>query len=80
MNNTRVTGQFEPPQNEFEHARGPLNYAYAFWPTTDIPTNIYIYHANSRLNTPVWGSLRSPNDIYTILRGGYRAQFDRIKF
>ena len=22
---------------------------------------IYIYHAKSRLNTPVWGSLRSPN-------------------
>ena len=33
--------------------------AYAFWTTTDIPT--YIYHAKSRLNTPVWGSLRSPN-------------------
>ena len=25
---------------------------------------IYIYHAKSRLNTPVWGSLRSPN--YTL--------------
>ena len=24
---------------------------------------IYIYHAKSRLNTPVWGSLRSPNYI-----------------
>ena len=23
---------------------------------------IYIYHAKSRLNTPVWGSLRSPNN------------------
>ena len=23
--------------------------------------NLYIYHAKSRLNTPVWGSLRSPN-------------------
>ena len=23
----------------------------------------YIYHAKSRLNTPVWGSLRSPNKI-----------------
>ena len=22
---------------------------------------LYIYHAKSRLNTPVWGSLRSPN-------------------
>ena len=24
---------------------------------------IYIYHAKSRLNTPVWGSLRSPNNV-----------------
>ena len=24
----------------------------------------YIYHAKSRLNTPVWGSLRSPNYYY----------------
>ena len=24
---------------------------------------MYIYHAKSRLNTPVWGSLRSPNNI-----------------
>ena len=24
---------------------------------------LYIYHAKSRLNTPVWGSLRSPNYI-----------------
>ena len=23
----------------------------------------YIYHAKSRLNTPVWGSLRSPNYV-----------------
>ena len=23
----------------------------------------YIYHAKSRLNTPVWGSLRSPNNM-----------------
>ena len=26
----------------------------------------YIYHAKSRLNTPVWGSLRSPNYIYVV--------------
>ena len=34
------------------------------WHTTDIHTDIiiYIYHAKSRLNTPVWGSLRSPNN------------------
>ena len=24
-------------------------------------SSIYIYHAKSRLNTPVWGSLHSPN-------------------
>ena len=23
----------------------------------------YIYHAKSRLHTPVWGSLRSPNNV-----------------
>ena len=28
----------------------------------------YIYHAKSRLNTPVWGSLRSPNyKVYVIM-------------
>ena len=42
-------------------AFGPRNSAYAFWTTTD--THTYIYHAKSRLNTPVWGSLRSPNYI-----------------
>ena len=26
--------------------------------------NLYIYHAKSRLNTPVWGSLCSPNNLY----------------
>ena len=25
---------------------------------------IYIYHAKSRLNTPVWDSLRSPNYLF----------------
>ena len=28
---------------------------------------IYIYHAKSRLNTPVWGSLRSPNNVNVLL-------------
>ena len=28
-----------------------------------------IYHAKSRLNTPVWGSLRSPNNNYICLQG-----------
>ena len=42
------------------------NSAYAVNLTYDrhTPTyrqHIYIYHAKSRLNTPVWGSLRSPN-------------------
>ena len=39
---------------------GPRNTAYALWHTkTYKPT--HIYHAKSRLNTPVWGSLCSPN-------------------
>ena len=33
----------------------------------------YIYHAKSRLNTPVWGSLRSPNYQNFILMKGYRS-------
>ena len=65
MNNAGVTGWFEPPKTDFEHARvfGPCNPAYAFWHTVDIQTDTcYIYHVKSRLNTPVWGSLRSPNN------------------
>ena len=42
-------------------AFGPRISAYAFWTMTDIHTDI---HAKSRLNTPVWGSFRSPN--YTL--------------
>ena len=53
------------PKNDFEHARGLRNSAYAVNLTykTYRHTYIYtyIYHAKSRLNTPVWGSLRSPN-------------------
>ena len=56
-----VTGQSLPPQNDFEHARGPHNSTYAVNLTYDRHMHIYIYHAKSRLNTPVWGSLRSPN-------------------
>ena len=50
-------------------AFGPRNSAYAFWTTTDIPTDrpTYIYHAKSRLNTPVWGSLRSPNNSFELI-------------
>ena len=52
-------GFYRPILTLSMRAFGPRNSAYAFWTTTDIPT--YIYHAKSRLNTPVWGSLRSPN-------------------
>ena len=27
----------------------------------------HIYHPKSRLNTPVWGSLRSPNNIHMFM-------------
>ena len=58
-----VTGQTLPPKNDFEHTRGLRISAYAVNLTYDRHTyrHIYIYHAKSRLNTPVWGSLRSPN-------------------
>ena len=59
INNTVVTGQFLLPKKEFEHACGPRNSTYAVNLTYDRHT--LIYHAKSRLNTPVWGSLRSPN-------------------
>ena len=67
INNTGVTGQSLPPENDFEHARGLRNSAYAVNLTYDRHTYRHtyihtdIYHAKSRLNTPVWGSLRSPN-------------------
>ena len=62
INNTGVTGQSLPPKNDFEHARGLRNSAYAVNLTYETyRQHIYIYHAKSRLNTPVWGSLRSPN-------------------
>ena len=41
--------------------------AYAFWTTTYIHTYRPTYHAKSRLNTPVWGSLRSPNKVHTYM-------------
>ena len=62
INNTGVTGQSLPPKNDFEHARGLRNSAYAVNLTYETYRHTYyIYHAKSRLNTPVWGSLRSPN-------------------
>ena len=59
-----LVGFYRPILTLSMRAFGPRNSAYAFWNTTDIPTDrpTYIYHAKSRLNTPVWGSLRSPND------------------
>ena len=38
---------------------------------------IYIYHAKSRLNTPVWGSLRSPNHAKSRLNIPVWARFAR---
>ena len=60
-NTTGVTGQSLPPKNDFEHARGLRNSAYAVNLTYETYRHTYIYHAKSQLNTPVWGSLRSPN-------------------
>ena len=39
--NTGVTGQFLPPKNDFEHARGPRYPAYAFW-TRQIATTLLL--------------------------------------
>ena len=52
-------------------AFGPRISAYAFGTSTDIHTDrhTYIYHAKSRLNTLVWGSLRSPNYVSFLLVG-----------
>ena len=47
-------------------AFGPRISAYAFHDRHTY-RHTYIYHAKSRLNTPVWGSLRSPNNMYAIL-------------
>ena len=57
-----LIGFYRPILTLSMRAFGPRNSAYAFLDHdrhTDI--YIYIYHAKSRLNTPVWGSLRSPN-------------------
>ena len=53
---------------------GNLSGVYHFYTMAVTASNhginiyIYIYHAKSRLNTPVWGALRSPNykkELYT---------------
>ena len=53
---------------------GPRNSAYAVNLTYETYRHtyihIYIYHAKSRLNTPVWGSLRSPNNECWVGREG----------
>ena len=45
---------------------GNLSGVYHFYTmavTAATMVQIYIYHAKSRLNTPVWGSLRSPKNL-----------------
>ena len=58
-NNTGVTGQFLPPKTDFEHVS--TQFRLRILGHDRHTNNIYIYHAKSRLNTTVWGSLRSPN-------------------
>ena len=64
INNTGVAGQSLPPKNDFEHAHGLHNSAYAVNLTYETYRHIYIYHAKSRLNTPVWGSLHSKAPLF----------------
>ena len=72
---TGVTGQSLPPKNDFEHARGLRNSAYAVNLTyeLDIPTyRHYISREISIEHPPVRGSLRSPNY--------FRVEICRYKF
>ena len=39
---------------------------FIHWLLPQQPWYKYLYHTKSRLNTPVWGSLRSPNYIFLI--------------
>ena len=62
------TGSFKRPKLTLSiRMFGPRNSAYAFWHMVDICIrtyrHIYVYHAKSQLNSPLWGSLRSPNYI-----------------
>ena len=69
MNNTGVTGLTAKKKDLTAKKKtlsmrmfGPRNSAYAVNLTYETyRQHIYIYHAKSRLNTPVWGSLRLPN-------------------
>ena len=38
----------------------------------------YIYHAKSRLNTPVWGSLHSPNNKLSVCRMSVVSQINCV--
>ena len=65
INNTGVTGQSLPPQNDFEHACGLRNSAYAVNLTYETyrhtrHTDIHIREIS--IEHPLWGSLRSPNN------------------
>ena len=71
-----VTGRILPPNTDFEHARVWFTWFHVIWHTRHTDN---IYHAKSRLNTPVWGSLRSPNyyeDIARISRSCLSAEMD----
>ena len=70
INNTGVTGRILPHDTDFEHARVWPTYFRLRFLDHDRHTyqHTYIYHAKSRLNTPVWGSLRSPKYL-TLPRG-----------
>ena len=48
INNTGVTGQSLPPKNDFEHARGLRNSAYAVNLTYETYQHTYIYIYISR--------------------------------
>ena len=56
-----VTGQSLPPKNDFEHAHGLRNSAYA----VNLTYETYRQHISREISIehPVWGSLRSPNYI-----------------
>ena len=65
---TGVTGRILPHNTDFEHSRVWPTYFRLRFLDHDRHTYTYrpTYHAKSRLNTLVWGSLSSPNNIYII--------------
>ena len=67
---SETKGQFLLPKNDFEHARTYFRLRILVHDRhTDQPTDIY--HPKSRLNTPVWGSLRSPSYEFTARNDGF---------